>query len=681
MSWRLVVTLGLLAMLYAPLTQEGQLQRWDIDFALPLAEFIAPQRPTPPIAVVVIDEKTYRHAPFLQTPQVAWTPFVAEVLQAIDAAGARVVGMDLIYPTTLDRPGLVPGYDRPFLNALHHLGQSGRLILGYGQAASGPISPFQGQIIAAGGNANLRSINLLPDRDGVVRRYLASVPTEAGQLVTSFAAELVRRFGATPPDNDFLIDFSRNPASLPIYSLTDLLGCSRSGNADAFKQKFEGRIVLVGSALDVEDRHQTSRRFSFKGAAAPVESACPESGPQDFATLMNGRSIPGVFIHSAAVETMLAGTALRIIPAWINAVLIGGAIVLMTLVFLRQSPLRGAAFAAVALPALYAVSVLSTSRGLLLPFSETGLAIAAAYVVTYAYRFVREQEIRDRITLHFGRYLSPVIVERLTDRRRDARLDGEIRPVTIAFFDIKDFTTLSEQLQHAPKELLDIANTYLGCIADTIQQHRGYVDKYLGDGLMAMWGAPDNDPEAAIHAVDAALVCQRRVEELNESRAQSGANATSLQFRVGINSGSALVGNVGSRDRVNYTALGDMVNLASRLEGVNKMFGTSIIIGEATRRQLPRGYITRRLGRIIVKGKEHRVRAYEVHDHAATDDHLQRLRFRNALAAYYRRRIAEALAAFEELSRTDPAAKAYLKDCSSLTSANLPPEWDGSLHQ
>jgi adenylate cyclase len=150
---------------------------------------------------------------------------------------------------------------------------------------------------------------------------------------------------------------------------------------------------------------------------------------------------------------------------------------------------------------------------------------------------------------------------------------------------------------------------------------------------------------------------------------------------VGINSGAALVGNVGSRDRVNYTALGDMVNLASRLEGVNKMFGTSVIIGEATRRQLPRGYVTRRLGRIAVKGKELRVRAYEVCDRATDDDHRQRLKFRNALAAYYRRRIAEALAAFEELSRTDPAAKAYLKDRSSLTSANLPPGWDGSLHQ
>jgi class 3 adenylate cyclase/CHASE2 domain-containing sensor protein len=677
----LIVPLGLLAMLYALLTQQGQLQRLDIDITLPVAELIAPQRPTPPIAIVVIDENTYRRPPFRDTPQVAWTPFIAEVLQAIDAAGARVVGLDLIYPQTLDQPGLLPGFDGPFLRALHHLGQSGRLVLGYGQGANGSISPYRGQIIAAGGRANLRPIDLLLDRDDVVRRYSASVPSSEGQAVTSFAVELARRFGAAPPAKDFLIDFSRNPASLPIYSLADLLECSRSGNADAFKQRFGDRIVLVGTALDVEDVHRTSRRFSFKSAAQPAEDACAERGSRDVTTLTNGRSIPGVFIHSAAVETILQGTALRVVPVWVNAALIGGVVALMTLVFLRQPPLMGAVFAAIALLAIYAASVLSISTDLLLPFIKTALAIAVTYVVTYAYRFVREQEARGRITFHFGRYLSPVIVERLADRRRDARLDGETRAVTIAFYDIKDFTTLSEQLQHAPKELIEIANTYLGCIADTIQQHRGYVDKFLGDGLMAIWGAPDHDPDAAAHAVDAALACQRRVEELNAKRAASGSNATPLQFRVGINSGMALVGNVGSHDRVNYTALGDMVNLASRLEGVNKMFGTSIIIGEATWRRLPPGYITRRLGRIAVKGKENHVRAYEVRDHSANDDHLQRLKFRNALATYYRRRIAEALVAFEELSRTDSAAKVYLKNCSSLASTNLPPGWDGTLHQ
>jgi adenylate cyclase len=292
---------------------------------------------------------------------------------------------------------------------------------------------------------------------------------------------------------------------------------------------------------------------------------------------------------------------------------------------------------------------------------------------------VVEQDARGWITRQFGRYVSPTVVRQLAERRDGPELDGETRAVTIAFFDIAGFTSLSEKLQHAPKELLGIANLYLGRVADVIQAHGGYVDKFIGDGIMAIWGAPDDDPEAATHAVDAALACQRAVAALNQDRAAQGLPFAQLKLRIGINSGSAIVGNVGSKDRVNYTALGDMVNLASRLEGVNKEFGTQILISETTRRQLDGRHVVRRLGRIAVRGKEDCIKAYEVREAVTDDDPSRLVTFRNGLAAYYRGRFAEAQAAFGQLRGIDPAAEIYLLRCSNLLSAPLPADWDGSL--
>jgi adenylate cyclase len=672
---RQLLLLGaLLALPYSMLMQGSQVQRLGIDLTLPMAEFIAPDQPTPPVAVVVIDEDTYQR--FKETPQVAWTPLLGEALQAVDAAGAKVVGFDLVYPTTLE--SLIPGYDRRFLTALHSLGQEGRLVLGYAQTANGAIEPHPGQIVAVGGGANLRPVNLERDGDEVVRRYPAGFPSNDGRAVTSFAAELVRRFGMALPTDYFLIDFTRDPARLPIYSLADVLQCSRHrDNADVLRDRLAGRIVLIGTALDVEDRHLTARRFSFERTPLPDTMGCTGVGNAQI-RLPTGRSSPGVFIHAAAVETLLAGQPLQGTSLPVNAAMIGGTWALIVLVLLRHPPLVGVVVAGTAMLAVYTAAALSASQGLVIPFLDVCLAIATAYVATYAYRFVMEQDAHGLITRQFGRYVSPTVVRRLADRRDDATLDGEVRVVTVAFFDISGFTALSEQFQHAPRELLDIANLYLGRVADLIRQHRGYVDKFTGDGVMAIWGAPDHNHDAASHAIDAALACQRLFSELNDERMPRDADR--LQLRVGINTGTAIVGNVGSQDRVNYTALGDVVNLASRLEEANKVFGTNIIIGEATRSNLPRGYAIRRLGRIVVRGKKHHVRAYEVRGSSVTDDQLRLIAFRNALATYYRRRFPEAHAAFGELSRVEPAAEIYRARCEHLfAGAEVPADWDGSL--
>ncbi len=673
---QLLVLVALMMLPYGLLMQNSQAQRMGIDLLLPVVELVAGDRPQPPIAVVVIDEDTYDRSPFQETPQVAWTPFLAEVLRAIDKAGAAVVGLDLIYPTSLDRPELIPGYDRPFLTALRDLGRPGRLVLGYAPGAKGAIVPYRGQIVAAGA-ANLRPVNVLRDGDEVVRRYLAGFSDNAGNSLTSFAVELVRRFGIAPPADTFLVDFTRNPSSLPVYSLADLLQCARGGNEALLRDRFADRIVLIGTALDIEDRHLTTRRFSMTGTPRPAAIGC-EGIAGGGARLPTGRSIPGVFIHAAAAETLIDGRVPRIAPVPANIALVGGMAGLIVLVLLRQPPVTGALIALAACLLVYAVAVMAATRGVVLPYLDVGLAVATAYVATYAYRFVLEQDARGLIVRQFGRYVSPSVVRQLEDRA-DVELGGETRQITVVFFDIAGFTSLSERLQHKPKELLEIANLYLGQIADLIQAHGGYVDKFIGDGIMAIWGAPDADPDAATHAVDAVLACQLLVQKLNGKRAEEGLEFARLQLRVGINSGPAIVGNVGSRDRVNYTALGDTVNLASRLEGVNKEFGTSTLISESTRRQLTGRHLTRRLGRIAVRGKEDRIRAYELCEGDREEDRPRLVRFRNALAAFYRGRFAQAATAFRELRGVDPAAEIYLERCESLLSKPAPAGWDGSL--
>jgi adenylate cyclase len=252
------------------------------------------------------------------------------------------------------------------------------------------------------------------------------------------------------------------------------------------------------------------------------------------------------------------------------------------------------------------------------------------------------------------------------------RLGGERRDITIFFSDIRGFTTIAEGL--GPEPLAELLNEYLGAMTDIVFRHEGLLDKYIGDAIMAFWGAPIAVPDHAQRCCRAALDMQKTVAALHERWRAAGVPA--LEVRVGINSGAAMVGNFGSAQRFSYTAMGDDVNLASRLEGLNKQYGTRVLITEATRRAVGEEFLCREIDSVVVKGRVQSVAVYELLGRAADDDgRLRRLvsDFELALSAYRARAWDEAAVRFEALLHhypDDGATASFLERCRSARSAS-----------
>jgi adenylate cyclase len=281
----------------------------------------------------------------------------------------------------------------------------------------------------------------------------------------------------------------------------------------------------------------------------------------------------------------------------------------------------------------------------------------------------------------FGSYVDPGVVEQLVRDPNAIRLGGEKREATVFFCDLAGFTDMSEQV--SPEELLVLINRYLEETSDCLLAHGAYIDKYIGDAVMAVFGAPQRLPNHAEAAGRAALAAQEVLTKLNvELSAKYG---RTLRMRIGLNSGEMIVGNLGSERKRNYTVLGDAVNLASRLEGANKEFGTAILVGEETTRRIGDALVLRPLTRLRVKGKK---RAVEVSELVGVPGQLTPQQeaflaaYRPAFAAYAARRFAEAAEGFAEAAKVEPndrMTQALLADALQLAHTPPPSDWEPVL--
>ncbi len=661
------------------------LHRLGIDFLLPVRHALyGPLYPAAESETVMvsIDEETYRTPPFSETPKVAWTPMLAKVVGAIDDAGARVIGFDLIYPTSLDRPGLLAGYDKPLLKVMYKAGRAGRLVLGKVRLSQQSIVPYKGQQAAVGGPANIRPLNLLLDADNVVRRHPAGFPDEAGGRVPSFAAELAGRAGAAVA-GDFLINYNTGTDDIPIYSLADLHACVEGGGADYFRRHFAGKVVIVGAALDVEDRRFPAKRFAIGGAGArPPERCRIPFDPDRFGQVVQRRSVPGALIHAAAVNTLLRGDALQLLDrAGTFAATAASGTLLVILLFLL-APAPGALAALGVLAAEGGIAAVAFRHGTVAPIIALGLEAAYVFAAVYAFRFVVEDRIKRRIKHAFGHFLAPTLVERLSESTDSLKLGGETRLLTIMFSDLAGYTTLCESMRDKPEQLVDILNRYFTVLTGVVEGHQGYVATFIGDAIMAFWGAPVSDPEADRNAVAAALDGLVALDAFNQDVVQGEYGLDAIGTRIGVHTGSAVVGNTGSASRLNYTATGDTVNLAARLEGANKIYGTRLMISAETAGGLDGTFVLRPIDRLVVKGKSEPVQVYEVvgyRDRVGADELARIADFEAALDQYRQRRFQAAKAVFERLAVDDKVAAVYVERCITYASEPPPDDWDGSF--
>jgi class 3 adenylate cyclase len=312
---------------------------------------------------------------------------------------------------------------------------------------------------------------------------------------------------------------------------------------------------------------------------------------------------------------------------------------------------------------------------LVLPLFEPFIAGLCATAVTIGYRFVVSDKDKRFLRRSFGLYLAPAVIDRMISSNKLPELGGETRNITVYFSDLVGFSSLAESLP--PTQVVALLNEYLSAMAEIIEQHGGFIDKYIGDAIVAVFGAPLADADHGRNAVHAALKCQARLQELNKSTHDF--IDQSLQQRVGLNSGEALVGNIGSRRRFNYTVIGDVVNLASRLEGANKFFGTAIVASQATVALTGSSFAWRQLDEIRVKGRAGAIAIFEplAESGQATSEQVDcAAAYAQGLAHWRKADFKEAVRSFSRFADRDPPAAKFLARAQKFVEHPPASNWD-----
>lgn len=383
---------------------------------------------------------------------------------------------------------------------------------------------------------------------------------------------------------------------------------------------------------------------------------------------------PGVGVHATMLDNLLAGDFFRSVPKT--------AVVVITLLmavmaglgtssvsgFVKSSFVYVFFIIAPVILCLYAYQ-----EGYWLPIVVQETAVAGTLFSSGLMYYTTEGRQKTFIKNAFKQYLSHAVIEELIQHPENLKLGGERRVLSIFFSDLEGFTGISEGLE--PEALTALLNEYLTAMTDIIQEEGGTVDKYEGDAIIALWNAPVLQPDHAQRCVRAALRCQKKLAEMRPMfRERLGKD---LKMRIGMNSGPAIVGNMGSHTRFDYTMIGDSVNLASRLEGINKQFGTYTIISHSTMEQMEGLFPVRELARVAVVGRKEPVTVHEpMMKHEFERRRQQLNRFAQGLALFYRGDFPKAAAVFSGIKQDDPAARSYEAKCRDLT-GNPPEDWEG----
>jgi len=473
------------------------------------------------------------------------------------------------------------------------------------------------------------------------------------------------------PSGNMLISYTGLRGHITTYSYATIVDDATTDIGDWDMDVFEdllaedrlrGKMAFVGSTVP---EHQDLRATPFaseEGAAGALLT-------------------PGVEIHANAVDTILKERFLRATSPRFNLLLIIAASVLVTLLTIRLRARAGGVAGLGVIVLLLAAGWISFRYlSLWVPVISPIIAAVLAYSGSTVTLYLAEQQEKKRIRGMFQQYVAPSVVSELLAHPELLDLGGEEREATVLFCDVAGFTNISEGL--SPTELVRLLNDYLTEMTEIVYRFSGIIDKYQGDALMAEFGVPVPHPDHALQSCLAAIEMQRRLIDMRTTWKEE--ERPELHSRIGINTGPMLVGNLGSNHVMDYTVMGDNVNLASRLEGVNKVYGTTICISESTYNQLQGELICRELDLIRVKGKQQPVRIFEVLetvDHGIPGGRYSMLeRYEMALMFYRDQRFDAALELFTELHEIDPddgPTRVGKLRCEAYVENPPPPDWDG----
>ncbi len=488
-------------------------------------------------------------------------------------------------------------------------------------------------------------INVLTDGDGVTRSLILNIKSEEEYRSLSeeiYSNYLGRNFEYN--ENKFLINFVGGPNTFEHVSFTDVI------NLRVDLEKFEDKIILIG-------------------ATSP--------GLQDtfIVPTSRGEKMPGVEIHANAIQTMITRNFITS-QSGMGVILTIFIISLMIAIILFYFRLIYSTLISFFVIVIFIVFVfLSFSKGIILNIVYPVISIFFVYGAIVSSYYVIEEKNKRWVINAFGKYISKDLLDEIVNHRRELKLGGGKRIITVFFSDIREFTSISESL--SPEELVNLLNEYLTEMTKIILENNGTVDKFIGDAIMAFWNAPLIEKDHAKLACRSAIAQVKKLKKLQKKwRSQE---KKSFDIGCGIHTGEAIIGNMGSEDRFDYTAMGDTINLGSRIEGLTKLYGVSIIISESTYDMIKDYFDCRLLDVVSVKGKKIPVKIYEL---IVEYDKKFCYQYEKALSLYFESKFKEAIKEFEkalDMRRGDKSCKLFIERCKNYLKNPPGKNWDGSF--
>lgn len=557
------------------------------------------------VAVALLDDEALVAEP--DRPLVFWGPLYAKILTRLRQVGAVAVGMDIqpaLSPVTwMDIIGADASrdFDREFMLEL----SKGQTILAASVSTeSGEASfslPATDYLLALPRHeADLGLTNVPLDRDGVVRRFAPALYGE-GEPRLSFAAALAKKAVPEAPglagldDRQALfprpIPYAGPPGTFAPVSFARLLAPDALNDPQV--QALAGKIVILG--IDIHGAHdRLASPYSLPLFGAPKEF------------------MPGPEIHANIIEAMLAGRSLLPVDRGAAAAVWLPFLALCSLACARLGPGRSALAGGGLGLAAFGLGYGLFLKGFLLPLAGLDLGLVAIWAGANAVRLTRGEREKAHIRHAFGKYVSDAAIAAILASGKPPAPGGSLATVTILFSDIRDFTTLSEKL--TAEQVVELLNVYFSKVCDIILAHGGMIDKFIGDAVMAVFGAPLADPKHARQAVASALGMVAASREFEGWMRNRFPQLGDWRFRIGVglHSGPAVVGNIGSKQRLDFTVIGDTVNTASRLEGFTKEMGCPVVASQAVVDMAGAGVATGRRELAHVKGKSEPVPALEI---------------------------------------------------------------------
>jgi adenylate cyclase len=520
------------------------------------------------VVVVGIDEQTFKT---YREPIALWHPHLSKFFESMAISQPAVLGIDLVLP---DRSYdfLVEGNDRKLLASLLKLKATTKIVVAQTIDEKSQLRPLFAPLISILGREALGLVLVGSDNDGTIRRYETHIQFGRDKLPT-FATLITEKQGTMAEGG--LINYLPGSAFsyIPLQRVVSWLD---DGKVEQLEDVFGGKTVLLGSVLPFVDRHRL-----------PVVLYAPEA---------NSYTPPGVLIHAQIIRTVLNQAELN----YVNKIILVSLLIVALLFYLVGQKLQ----IGITILGIFIITLLSLSTTLL--FHSYFMPVASILfisVIAFSSRVLVEGSFsyldKKRLSHSFGKYVSPQVMDEIIAGNITPDMEGQRREVCVLFSDIRSFTSRSES--QAPELIISLLNKYFNEMTAVIHAHGGTVDKFIGDGLMVFFGAPNTLKNPAINAFDAAKDMLTRLAHLNEQLRQE--NTEEIQIGIGVHFGEAVVGHVGSDTRHEYTIIGDTVNLAARLEGRTKELGYPIICSETVFEKLESSEELVELGYTPIKGR------------------------------------------------------------------------------